>query len=130
MAILDAAGKFSVAAHGADGACLVLDSAHRGRFVISGYRGTPLPGVVTDPQLSLRDAAGSPSRWSLACSEGTFDFEARTVERQEPRPGLFDALLATHALRPRDRFAARCLLKLLRWPGGAALLRSWHARRR
>ncbi len=130
MATLEAAGKFSVATRGADGACLVLDSAHRGRFVIAGYRGTPLPGVVSDPRLSLREAVGSSSRWSLSCSEGTFDFEARTVERLESRPGLFDALLAPHALKPRDRCAARCLLKLLRWPGGAALLRAWHARRR
>jgi hypothetical protein len=44
-------------------------------------------------------------------------------------PGFFDEMLAAHALRSRDKVVVRWLLWLLRLPGGAKLLRSWHARR-
>ena len=89
-----------------------------------------MPDVVTDLRLTQRGAGAAASSWNLACAEGSFAFEARAVEHQEPRPELFDALLAPHALKPRERLAARCLLWLMRWPGGAGLLRAWHARRR
>ena len=45
------------------------------------------------------------------------------------RPSLFDELHRPFALGTGERFAARCLLALLRLPGGAKLLRAWHARR-
>lgn len=50
-------------------------------------------------------------------------------DRIEMRPSLFDALHRPFALGAGERIAARCLLALLRLPGGAKLLRAWHARR-
>lgn len=100
------------------------------RIVIAGYRGAALPNAVTDPCVSARNDGSAASAWTLECAEGSFDFKARAVERHEQRPGLFDALLVSHALEPRERFAVRWLLRLVRLPGGASLLRAWHARRR
>ena len=54
---------------------------------------------------------------------------AHGVDRIEMRPSLFDGLHRPFALGPGERIAARCLLALLRLPGGAKLLRAWHARR-
>ena len=51
------------------------------------------------------------------------------VDRIELRPSLFRDLHRPFALGAGERFAARCLLALLRLPGGAKLLRAWHARR-
>lgn len=45
------------------------------------------------------------------------------------RPDLFDELHRPFALGRGERLAARLLLVLLRLPGGAGLLRRWHARR-
>lgn len=129
MTLLYAAGAFSVTVRHGD-ALLVLDSADRGRFVVSGYAGPALPATVTDPRITQRAASGPAPRWTLACAELTCDFEARAVERHEPLPGLFDGALAPHALKPRERRVARWLLRLMRWPGSARLLRAWHARRR
>jgi hypothetical protein len=57
------------------------------------------------------------------------DGEGRTVERIETRPSLFEELHRPFALGAGERLAARGLLALLRLPGGAKLLRAWHARR-
>lgn len=54
---------------------------------------------------------------------------AHGVDRIELRPSLFDELHRPFALGTGERIAARCLLALLRLPGGAKLLRAWHARR-
>ena len=45
------------------------------------------------------------------------------------RPDLFQELHRPFALRTGDRLAAWMLLAMLRLPGGAQLLRAWHARR-
>jgi hypothetical protein len=57
------------------------------------------------------------------------DAEGRVVERIEMRPSLFAGLHRPFALGAGERLAARALLALLRLPGGAKLLRGWHARR-
>jgi hypothetical protein len=51
------------------------------------------------------------------------------VDRIEMRPWRFDELHRPFALGAGDRLAVRILLALLRLPGGAKLLRLWHARR-
>ena len=68
-----------------------------------------LPGG--DAELTVRDAGGA------------------VVDRIETRPSLFAELHRPFALGAGDRIAARALLALLRLPGGARLLRRWHARR-
>ncbi len=45
------------------------------------------------------------------------------------RPDLYAALHRPFALGRGERLAARILLALLRLPGGASLLRRWHATR-
>lgn len=50
-------------------------------------------------------------------------------ELLQPLPGLFDEMLSPFAMKPRDRVLVRVLLRLLRLPGGAWLLRTWHASR-
>jgi hypothetical protein len=97
-----------------------------GFLVISGFRGAPLPDTISSPRIESR---GGPDSWRMVASEGTFDFEARAVDQIEARPSLFAGLHRPFALSAGDRFAARCLLALLRLPGGARLLRLWHARR-
>jgi hypothetical protein len=47
----------------------------------------------------------------------------------EPRPGLFRPLLARFEPSARERWVGRLLLRLLRFPGAARLIRAWHARR-
>jgi len=49
--------------------------------------------------------------------------------RHEPRPGLYDGLLARYALSPRDRWIARWLVRLVRVPGVVRLLALWHGAR-
>jgi hypothetical protein len=63
------------------------------------------------------------------CEALVQDAEGRTIERIEMRPSLFAELHRPFALRAGEKLAARCLLALLRLPGGAKLLRAWHARR-
>ena len=96
-------------------------------LVISGFQGPELPAQVTDPAIeSAPDAAGA---WHLRCAEGEFDFRARAVDRLATQPALFAPLHRPFSLSGADRFAVRVLLWLLRLPGGARLLRHWHARR-
>lgn len=111
----------------ADGpARYVLESAGEVHTVIVGYEGPPLPQRLSEARL---ERAG-PGAWRLSSAEGDFAFNARGLERLEPQPALFDGLLAPFALRARDRTLVGVLLKLLRLPGGAWLLRRWHSRRR
>lgn len=73
---------------------------------------------------------GNRARWELACEEGRFALEGRGLEVLAAEPHLFDELLTPFALRARDRKVVGWLLRLLRLPGGAWLLRAWHTRRR
>lgn len=49
--------------------------------------------------------------------------------RHEPRPELFDPLLARFRLKTRERWLATLLVWLVRVPGSGRLLALWHARR-
>jgi hypothetical protein len=94
-------------------------------IVAAGYRGADPPAVLTGPRVESRGGGA----WKIASREGAFEFSARAVDTIEMRPGLFGALHRPFALSARERLAARCLLALLRLPGGARLLRNWHAKR-
>jgi len=94
----------------------------------SAFQGSSLPDTVTHPVLQRREGAG-PRAWQLGCDQGRFDFEASVVERIETRPALYASLHHPFALSMADRMAVRLLLALLRLPGGARLLRRWHAGR-
>jgi hypothetical protein len=106
---------------------LRADAGGRSKYiVISGFRASPLPDTISNPRFESRDVLGS---WRMIASQGAFDFAARAVDEIEARPTLFDSLHKPFALTARDRLAVRCLLALLRVPGGARLLRRWHAGR-
>jgi hypothetical protein len=100
--------------------------AGRPRLICPGFSGDGLPPELHDPQLGRLDESGG---WRLTCREGIFDFRARGFEVHQAMPGFFDGMLAGYALRSRDRAVVRWLLRLLRLPGGARLLRAWHAGR-
>lgn len=101
------------------------DDACARLIVVAGYEGPALPATVTGPVID--DGAGQ--RRLLRAAEGAFEFRARAVLRIEERPALYEPLHRPFALSATDRFALRLLLALLRLPGGARLLRFWHARR-
>jgi hypothetical protein len=94
-------------------------------IVASDYRGSEPPPSLTDPRLEARGSGD----WRLAAEEGSYDFSAHAVDAIAMRPGLFAALHRPFELTTRERLAARFLLALLRLPGGARLLRHWHAKR-
>jgi hypothetical protein len=126
-----AAGAFRSRCLAAAPGTWILEPLEAGqpRIVIAGHVGSRLPEMLHG--IELRPARESaPERWQLVCREGEFEFEARGIERLEALPRLFDPLLAGHTLGARDRVAVRILLKLLRLPGGAWLLRTWHGSRR
>lgn len=121
---------FRVVERGGPAGRLVLrqqarDSIHW--LVISGFQGPELPAQVTDPV--IEPATSAAGAWHLRCAEGEFHFRARAVDRLAARPALFTPLHRPFALSRTDRLAVRVLLWLLRLPGGARLLRHWHARR-
>ena len=121
---------FRVVERGGPGGRLVLRrQAHDGVhwLVIGGFHGPELPEQVTDP--AIEPAAEGAGAWRLRCAEGEFDFRARAVDRLAVQPALFTPLHRPFALTGADRLAVRILLLLLRLPGGARLLRHWHARR-
>lgn len=93
--------------------------------VFGGYEGPELPDVLGGARLESRGGG----RYRIAAAQGDFEFGAKSADRVAMRPSLFDALHRPFALGTRDRFAARALLSLLGLPGGAKLLRLWHARR-
>jgi len=97
-------------------------------LAVAGFSGPAMPDEITHPALERREEAGSDS-WQLTSDQGVFDFEAQAVERIETRPELYASLHRPFSLSTTDRMAVRCLLALLRLPGGAKLLRLWHARR-
>lgn len=97
-------------------------------LALLGFRGPALPESITNPAVERRGEADDRS-WRLSCDQGHFDFEAQAVERIETWPGLYATLHRPFALSTIDRMAVRVLLALLRLPGGAKLLRRWHARR-
>jgi hypothetical protein len=99
-------------------------------IVISGYRGTPLPDCITRPEFNATGGAGNASSgWRLTCTEGEYAFHARAIDRIDLRPGLFEPMHAAFALSAADRIAVRLLLRALRFPGGARILRWWQSRR-
>jgi hypothetical protein len=81
----------------------------------------------------VRESAGPAVRVErLVRAEGDSDLVvhgARGTDRIAMRPSLFAELHRPFALGAGERLAARCLLALLRLPGGTRLLRAWHARR-
>jgi hypothetical protein len=104
---------------------LAGDGPVRAIIVASGYRGAEPPATLTEPRVESRGGGA----WRIASREGPFEFSARAVDAIEMRPALFAALHRPFLLATRERLAARCLLALLRLPGGARLLRNWHAKR-
>src|SRR5262245_43048434 len=102
-----------------------VDGVASDAIVASGYQGAEPPPALTRPRLELRNATD----WRVAAEEGSYEFSARAVDVIALRPGLFAMLHRPFALTSRERLAARCLLALLRLPGGARLLRNWHAKR-
>jgi hypothetical protein len=94
-------------------------------WVLGGFEGRDLPAALGRARLGPLGG----DRYRIASGQGNFDFSARAVDRIEMRPILFEALHRPFALGVGDRLAARALLALLRMPGGAKLLRLWHARR-
>jgi hypothetical protein len=94
-------------------------------IVVSGFRGPDLPDAIAEPRLLPQ----GPASWRLTSEGGTVDFTARAVDAIEVRPELYAQLHRPFALGAGERLAARVLLALLRLPGGAGLLRRWHARR-
>ena len=91
-----------------------------------------MPGDATSG-LRVRESAGSAVRVErIDRANGDSDLVvhgAQGTDRIEMRPSLFTELHRPFALGTGERFAARCLLALLRLPGGTRLLRAWHARR-
>jgi hypothetical protein len=86
-------------------------------------------------ELCVFERAGSAGRVEVCAGRlgdavvTVHDVDGRVVERIETRPSLFEPLHRPFALGSGDRIAARALLALLRFPGGARLLRLWHAKR-
>lgn len=93
-------------------------------WVLGGYEGPKLPDALGLPRIESRGNGN----YRLESDRGNLEFTARAIDRIAMRPSLFDALHRPFALGARDRFVARALLALLRLPGGARLLRFWHAR--
>ncbi|MGH8864583.1 MAG: hypothetical protein ACREVZ_08045 [Burkholderiales bacterium] len=101
------------------------------RFLdISGLQGLVLPAVLTDPVVEALDDPDRPPRsWRIQSIEGRFEFQALAVQMIEECPSLYAPLHRPFSLGTADRLAVRILLWLLQLPGGAGLLRRWHAHR-
>lgn len=103
---------------------------HRRTLVIARYQGPQLPATLTAPAIeALGDAGPMPQSWRMTCAEGRYEFRAQAVEMLDECPSLYEPLHRSFRLSGTDRLAVRVLLWLLRLPGGAALLRRWHAHR-
>ncbi len=96
-------------------------------LVMSGYRGPALPAAIANPRI---ESGGGHGTWRLLGDHGSITFGASAIDAIETRPALYESLHRRFALAARDRLVLRILLALLRLPGGARLLRRWHARRR
>ena len=101
---------------------------HRRTLVIARYRGPQLPATLSGPVVE-RVGEATPQNWRLTCVEGRYEFRAQAVEQLDEWPSLYEPLHRSFRLSGSDRLAIRVLLWLLRLPGGAALLRRWHAHR-
>jgi hypothetical protein len=95
-------------------------------IVISGFSGPALPERVTCPQIQGGVAGHG---WRLSAAEGVFEFHARAVDRVDCRAALYGSLHARFAPSVVDRAAMRLLLRTLRLPGGARILRWWQSLR-
>jgi hypothetical protein len=129
MSVAPSASVFHVVDSGGPIARRVLrsDAGEGSRLiVISGFRGTALPERMTRPELagSVADQA-----WRISCAEGVFEFHARAIDRIDMRPDLYEPMHDRFALSAVDRIAVRLLLRALRFPGGARVLRWWQSRR-
>jgi hypothetical protein len=107
------------------------DAGERRRtLLIARFQGPQLPATLTDPVIEwIGDASRMPQGWRLTSAEGRFEFRAHAVEQMDEWPSLYEPLHRSFRLSASDRLAVRVLLWLLRLPGGAALLRRWHAHR-
>jgi hypothetical protein len=47
----------------------------------------------------------------------------------EAKPGFYDGLLGRFALKPKDRWIALILVRLVRFPAVIGLLAAWHRAR-
>jgi hypothetical protein len=124
----DATNELRVVERAGPAQRVVLRADAAGRadlWVFGGFEGPALPAAFAGARV---ESLGG-GRYRIAAAQGDLDFSARAADRIEMRPSLFDALHRPFALGTGDRLAARALLALLRLPGGARLLRSWHARR-
>jgi hypothetical protein len=101
----------------------------RERIVVANARGVAWPDTLSNAAVEPLERPADGRHWRLSSDEGMFEFEARAVDRVEERPGLYAPLHRRFALSTMDRLGVRALLWLLRLPGGARLLRRWHARR-
>ncbi len=127
VATIEASGRFRRQPAGAGRALYAAEPPGRAWIDIAGWVAGDLPEVLQDPR--FEPEAGAPGRWQLVGAQGEAGFVAGGVTLLEPRPELLGPLGAAFALKPGERRAARVLLALLRLPGGARLLRAWHARR-
>ena len=124
----DAATSFRLVDSAGPAQRAVLRAQTPGRsevLVLGGYQGPALPAQVGSPKVEAREGGG----FRIISDQGVLDFDARAIDRIEMRPSLFEALHRPFAHSAGDRLAVRILLALLRLPGGAKLLRLWHARR-
>lgn len=99
-------------------------------IVVSGFDGPELPAALTGVVIARAGGSEAAAKaWRLDATEGSFTFKARAVEIIDEQPSLYEPLHHPFALSGADRFAVRILLWMLRLPGGARLLRRWHAGR-
>jgi hypothetical protein len=94
-------------------------------IVISGFSGPALPERVSRPEIH----GGAGQAWRLTTAEGVFEFQARSVDRIDCRAVLYEPLHRRFSISSTERAAVRLLLRALRLPGGARLLRWWQSRR-
>jgi hypothetical protein len=104
---------------------------HGDRFLdFAQYDGPKLPAVLTDPVVEVLSCSDrAQTNWRVSCTEGQFEFRAIAVQQIEECQAFYEPLHRRFRLSGSDRLAVRVLLWLLRLPGGAALLRRWHAHR-
>jgi hypothetical protein len=95
-------------------------------IVISGFSGPALPERVSRPEIHGGSAG---QRWRFTTAEGVFEFQARSVDRINCRAALYEPLHRRFSMSAAERAAVRLLLRALRLPGGARLLRWWQSRR-
>ena len=102
---------------------LCSDDGERLDLIVLSQCSPDLPELLPGARLLPRGHAA----WRLESAGQSFDLAARALDAIEVRPGLYAGLHRDFAPGAGDRLAARLLLALLGLPGGAALLRRWHA---